>query len=37
MSEEEIDAYLAALEEPKQSTLLELSRTILGIVPDAGK
>jgi len=35
MSEEEIDAYLAALEEPKQSTLRELRRTILGIVPDA--
>jgi uncharacterized protein YdhG (YjbR/CyaY superfamily) len=32
---EEIDAYLAALEEPKQSTLRELRRTILGIVPDA--
>ncbi len=35
MSEEEIDAYLAALEEPKQSTLRELRRTILGIIPDA--
>ena len=35
MSKEEIDAYLAALEEPKQSTLCELRHTILGIVPDA--
>jgi uncharacterized protein YdhG (YjbR/CyaY superfamily) len=35
MSEQEVDAYLAALEEPKQSTLRELRRTILGIVPDA--
>ena len=35
MSEEEIDAYLAALEEPKQSTLRELRRTILGIIPEA--
>jgi uncharacterized protein YdhG (YjbR/CyaY superfamily) len=35
MSEEEIDAYLAALEEPKQSTLRELRNTILKIIPDA--
>ncbi|HXQ60688.1 MAG TPA: DUF1801 domain-containing protein [Acidimicrobiales bacterium] len=35
MSAEEIDAYLAALEEPKQSTLRALRRTILDIVPDA--
>ena len=35
MSQEEIDAYLATLEEPKQSTLCELRRTILGIVPEA--
>ena len=35
MSQEEIDAYLATLEEPKQSTLSELRRTILGIVPEA--
>jgi uncharacterized protein YdhG (YjbR/CyaY superfamily) len=35
MSRKEIDAYLAALEEPKQSTLSELRRTILGIIPDA--
>ncbi len=32
---EEIDAYLAALEEPKRSTLSELRRTILDIVPHA--
>ncbi len=35
MSEQEVDAYLAALEEPKQSTLHEVRRTILSIVPDA--
>ncbi len=35
MSENDIDAYLAALEEPKQSTLRELRRTILGVIPDA--
>ncbi len=35
MSREEIDAYLAALEEPGQSTLSELRRSILGIIPDA--
>ena len=35
MSENEIDDYLAALEEPKQSTLRELRRTILAVVPDA--
>lgn len=35
MSEKEIDAYLAALEEPAQSTLRELQLTILGIIPDA--
>jgi uncharacterized protein YdhG (YjbR/CyaY superfamily) len=35
MSEEEIDAYLATLDEPKQSTLRELRETILGIVPEA--
>jgi uncharacterized protein YdhG (YjbR/CyaY superfamily) len=31
----EVDAYLAALEEPKRSTLEELRRTILEIVPAA--
>ena len=35
MSKEEIDRYLAALDEPKRSTLGELRRTILEIVPDA--
>lgn len=35
MSREEIDAYLARLEEPKRSTLGELRRTILEVVPDA--
>jgi uncharacterized protein YdhG (YjbR/CyaY superfamily) len=35
MSAEEIDAYLAALEEPTQSTLRALRHTILAIVPDA--
>jgi uncharacterized protein YdhG (YjbR/CyaY superfamily) len=35
MSQAEIDAYLATLEEPKQTTLRELRRTILGVIPDA--
>ena len=35
MSADEIDAYLAGLDEPKRATLGELRRTILGIVPDA--
>lgn len=35
MSRQEIDAYLAAVEEPKRSTLEHLRRTILEIVPDA--
>jgi uncharacterized protein YdhG (YjbR/CyaY superfamily) len=35
MSQEEIDAYLAALDEPKQSTLRALRQTILEIIPDA--
>lgn len=35
MSSEEIDAYLAALDEPKRSTLQELRKTIMEIVPDA--
>jgi uncharacterized protein YdhG (YjbR/CyaY superfamily) len=35
MSKEEIDAYLATLEEPKKSTLSELRRTILRIIPEA--
>ncbi len=35
MSSEEVDAYLAALDEPKRSTLQELRRTILEVIPDA--
>jgi uncharacterized protein YdhG (YjbR/CyaY superfamily) len=35
VSAEEIDEYLRALEEPKRSTLEELRRTILEIVPQA--
>ena len=35
MSAQEIDDYLASLEEPKRSTLNELRRVILEIVPDA--
>jgi uncharacterized protein YdhG (YjbR/CyaY superfamily) len=35
MSKDEIDAYLATLEEPKQTTLSELRQTILGIIPEA--
>lgn len=35
MSAEEIDSYLAALEDPKQSTLRALRQTILDVVPDA--
>src|SRR5437588_3065234 len=35
MSRDEVDAYLAKVEEPKRSTLEHLRRTILGVVPDA--
>ena len=35
MSSDEIDAYLAGLEEPKRSTLQELRRTILEVIPEA--
>jgi uncharacterized protein YdhG (YjbR/CyaY superfamily) len=35
VSEREIDDYLASLDEPKRSTLGELRRTILGLVPEA--
>ena len=35
MSKEEVDAYLAGLGEPKRSTLEQLRRTILEIVPEA--
>lgn len=35
MSEQEVDAYLASLDEPKRSTLEALRQTILEVVPDA--
>jgi uncharacterized protein YdhG (YjbR/CyaY superfamily) len=35
MSEQEVDDYLAALDEPKRSTLEALRRTILEVVPEA--
>ena len=35
MSKHEVDRYLAALEEPKRSTLESLRRTILEVVPEA--
>jgi len=35
MSQDEVDAYLAALEEPKQSTLRALRDTILAVIPEA--
>lgn len=35
MSVEEIDAYLAAQEEPKQSTLRAVRQSILEVVPEA--
>ena len=35
MSASEIDAYLAALDEPKRGTLEELRRRILVAIPDA--
>jgi uncharacterized protein YdhG (YjbR/CyaY superfamily) len=35
VSEQEIDDYLAKLDELKRSTLAELRRTILGIIPNA--
>ena len=35
VSVQEIDAYLANVDEPKRSTLGELRRTIVGIIPDA--
>jgi uncharacterized protein YdhG (YjbR/CyaY superfamily) len=34
MSKDEVDRYLAALEEPKRSSLDALRRTILDIVPE---
>ncbi|KRE53834.1 iron chaperone [Phycicoccus sp. Soil748] len=35
MTADEVDAYLALLEEPKKSTLEALRRSILEVVPDA--
>ncbi len=35
MSAEEIDQYLANLDEPKRSTLETLRTTILGLIPEA--
>jgi Domain of unknown function (DU1801) len=35
LSQQEVDAYLAALDEPKQSTLRTLRQTILEILPEA--
>lgn len=35
MSSGEIDAYLAALDEPQRSTLQDLRKTIMEIVPEA--
>jgi len=35
MSREQVDAYLAKVEEPKRSTLEQLRRMILSIVPQA--
>ena len=35
MAPQEIDAYLASLDEPKRSTLEDLRRSILDVVPDA--
>jgi len=35
MSKQEVDAYLAAVEEPKRRTLEQLRQTILSLVPEA--
>ena len=35
MTADEIDAYLAELDEPKRSTLTHLRRSILAVVPEA--
>lgn len=37
MSKKEVDAYIAALAEPKRSTLEALRKTILEIVPEAAQ
>jgi uncharacterized protein YdhG (YjbR/CyaY superfamily) len=35
MSADEIDEYLAQLDEPRRSTLEHLRRTIVGVIPEA--
>jgi uncharacterized protein YdhG (YjbR/CyaY superfamily) len=35
VSRQEVDEYLAALDEPKRSTLTELRRSILEVIPEA--
>ena len=35
MSREEVDGYLSNLDEPKRSTLIEVRRRILAVVPEA--
>jgi uncharacterized protein YdhG (YjbR/CyaY superfamily) len=35
MAAQDIDSYLASLHEPKRSTLEELRRSILAVIPDA--
>jgi len=35
VSQQEIDGYLAALDEPKRSTLEDLRRSILEVIPEA--
>jgi len=35
MSRQEIDSYLATLEEPRRSTLIKLRDTIVSVIPDA--
>jgi uncharacterized protein YdhG (YjbR/CyaY superfamily) len=35
MSADEVDRYLDSIEEPKRTTLAQLRRTILDLVPDA--
>lgn len=35
VSEQEIDDYLASLDEPKRTTLSQVRQTIVGVIPDA--
>ena len=37
MSKQEVDNYLASLDEPKRSTLEALRRTILEVIPEAAQ